>query len=270
MTVVGTVAAPARLHQGRLGALADGGGHDRDDVEQRRLLLGGNGLTLRACIGNGLGDGGARLFRGEAHGRLEAGEALLLRLLPLLCADLLDRPVPLLGELQDHADAGDLLQAQDQGARGEPDEDLALVEILDVHRVGFLLVTILLLIVRREQRRSETTPGVLRAEAYQTPGDQRCFDPADTGCRPPDGDGRRTPAFTLMKTALPISRAGGAEAEVVVALARLVPVPVRGAQVPGVVVPGAAAVHAVGAAQGPVPSATVLPHLDERKAGVTR
>jgi hypothetical protein len=69
-----------------------------------------------------------------------------------------------------------------------------------------------------------------------------------------------------MKTALPISRAGGAEAEVVVAVARLVPVTVRGAQVPGVVVPGAAAIHAVGAAQGPVPCATVPPpHLDERK-----
>jgi len=46
---------------------------------------------------------------------------------------------------------------------------------------------------RYRRRATEQTPGVLRAEAYQTPGDQHCFDPAEipgAGHRAGTGGGR--------------------------------------------------------------------------------
>ena len=51
-----------------------------------------------------------------------------------------------------------------------------------------------------------------------------------------------------------------AEAYVVVPVVRVVPVAIRGTQVPGVVVPGAAADHAVGAAYSPIPLVISLSH----------
>ena len=48
-------------------------------------------------------------------------------------------------------------------------------------------------------------------------------------------------------------RRNQAEAQVVVPVARVVPVAIRGAYVPGVVVPVATTIHTVGAALSPVP-----------------
>ncbi len=65
------------------------------------------------------------------------------------------------------------------------------------------------------------------------------------------GTGNRTLGNTVVLRTLPIARIGEAEAQVVVAIARVVVVAISATHVPGVVVPGAAAIHAVGAAFRP-------------------
>ena len=65
------------------------------------------------------------------------------------------------------------------------------------------------------------------------------------------GTGNGTLCTTVMTQTLPVSRIGDAEAQVVVAIAWVVVVAISATRVPGVVVPGATTIHAVGAAFRP-------------------
>ena len=65
------------------------------------------------------------------------------------------------------------------------------------------------------------------------------------------GTGNRTLYTTMMVQTLPTSRIGEAEPQVVVAIVGVVVVAISTTHVPGVVVPGTAAINAVGAAFRP-------------------